>query len=71
MSEPVSATSTHKTLISLGLILIVMILLVEVSGTSKTASNVVLLLLLGTAMLLGIQESTRFTKFSQSYPWTP
>ena len=69
--ESPDALSAHKTLISLGVILVVMVVMVEVAGAGKQAANVALLLLLGVVLLLGYQEGARFTKFSQTYPWTP
>lgn len=66
-----SASDAHKTLVSLGLIVVVMVLLVEVAGTSKTSGTNVLLLLLGIVMLLAVNQSARFGSFAAQYPFTP
>lgn len=70
-NSEMSAATAHKVLISLGVILVVSILLVEIAGTGKNAGTAVLFFLIGVLMLLGISQSGRFAQFASKYPWNP
>ena len=67
---PVTIESTHTTLASLGVILLVTIILVEVAGVNKAAAGIVGLLFLGVLLIYGMTHTGELQELSQ-YPKAP
>lgn len=70
-SNSVSALEAHKTIVSIGVLIIVAIILTSVAGTSNQAADVVLWLAVGIVIALAVAKDTNLANFSNSYPWIP
>jgi hypothetical protein len=67
---PVSTdiTTSHKVLIGILLMLVVLVLITEVAGTNPQAGKLMLLLLAGPVLILGIKEGPKFSSFAAGEP---
>ena len=70
-SAPITVTSAHLTLVSMVVLVGMIVVFIEVAGTGRSASTVVMMLLVGIVLLLGVQQAGRFTSFASSYPFNP
>ena len=70
LAPPTSVEGTHKTLASLGVILLVTVLLVELAGVNKDWAGVAALLFVGVLLIQGMTHSGELQEISQ-YPTLP
>lgn len=66
-----SVTDAHKALVGIAVMLVVLVILVEIAGTSKHAATVVVLFMFGAIAVLGVTHSTTFAEWVKTKPWIP
>ena len=70
-TPPMSLTTSHKSLISVVVILVVLMIGYEIAGVSSTAADWVLIVLVGAVLIRGMTLGGSFQSFSNKYPWIP
>lgn len=70
MTTPTNSTTAHTSLVSIGVILMVTILLVELAGVNKDWAAVAGLLFLGVLLIQGMTHSGSLANLAQ-YPKAP
>ena len=70
-ANSVNVSDAHQAVISLFIMLGVLMVLVEVAGTSHQAAMGVLALMLAAAFLRGMSQPVALVNFANKYPWIP
>lgn len=68
---PATLATSHQSLVSVVVILVVLMIGYEVAGVSSTAADWVLIVLVGAVLIRGMTLGGSFQSFSNKYPWIP